>query len=95
MIRKIKLIEIENIDNQIAKRLELNEVSGILISSVFKDGGAYDAGIKTDDVIISVNNSKTSNTAEFMEQLAQYRPGDEIQILLVRNQKKVTLILRN
>jgi Do/DeqQ family serine protease len=90
-------IEIENMDNLLANDLKLSEVAGVYIASVFKDGGAYDAGIKNEDVIRSVNNIKTDNTAEFMEQLAQYRPGDQVTLSLYRegNRIEVSATLRN
>jgi len=81
-------IEIENIDNKTAKELGLSEVSGVFISSVSKGGGASDAGLKSSDVIIQVNNIKTPGTAEFMELVGQYRPGDVIDIEYVRGNKK-------
>ncbi|MBK8671086.1 MAG: PDZ domain-containing protein [Saprospiraceae bacterium] len=74
-------------DNAKAMELGLKEVSGILLASVFKNGGADEAGLKTNDVILSVNNVKTSTTAEFMEQLAKFRPGDLLDIIFIRGQK--------
>lgn len=90
-------IEIENIDNKTAKELGLSEVSGVFISSVSKGGGASDAGLKSSDVIIQVNNIKTPGTAEFMELVGQYRPGDVIDIEYVRGNKNhlPKLLLRN
>lgn len=90
-------IEIENMDNHLAKSLKLNEVTGVYVASVFKDGGAYDAGLKNDDVIRRVNNVKTNNTAEFMEQLAQFRPGDQVSLLFYREGKllNINATLRN
>ena len=52
------------------------------------DLGASDAGLKSSDVIIQVNNIKTPGTAEFMELVGQYRPGDVIDIEYVRGNKK-------
>lgn len=82
-------IEIENIDNQMASKLKLNEVAGVFVASVHKAGGAAAAGISKNDVIISVNNVKTASVSEFTAQMAQYRPGDKIDILLIRNEVKV------
>jgi serine protease Do len=81
-------IDIENVDNDIAEDLGLNEVNGVLISSVVKGGGASDAGLKTNDVIISVNNIKTGTTSEFMELMGQHKPGDKLNIVYIRNKEK-------
>ncbi|MBK9568208.1 MAG: trypsin-like peptidase domain-containing protein [Saprospiraceae bacterium] len=90
-------VDIENIDNKMAEEMDLSEVSGVLISHVTKDGGAYEAGIRSNDVIISVNNIKIHNTSEFMEILGQYRPGEKLQIIYIRSKDKKTAfpILRN
>jgi Do/DeqQ family serine protease len=77
-------IEIENVDNEMAKRLDLPEVSGVYLASVFKSGSAADAKLRNEDVVISINGTKTKNTAEFMEQVAAYRPGDVIEVMYVR-----------
>ena len=90
-------IEIENINNKLANTLGLSEVSGVYISSVAKGGGASDAGLKSNDVIIKVNNARTSNTAEFMELIGQFRPGDLVNITFLRNKKEffAKVVLRN
>jgi serine protease Do len=78
-------IEIENVDNEMAKRLSLPEVSGVYLASVFKDGSASDAKLQSEDVVININGAKTKNTAEFMEQVAIYRPGDVIDVVYIRS----------
>lgn len=70
-------IDIENIDNQMASKLKLDEVAGVFVASVHKSCGVAAAGITKNDVIISVNNIKTSSVSEFTAQMAQYRPGDK------------------
>jgi Do/DeqQ family serine protease len=90
-------IEIENVDFKISQNLGLPEVAGILISSVSREGGAYDAGLKSGDVVLSVNNTKVRNVSEFMEVVALYRPGDKLKIMYHRaGQKEITTAtLRN
>lgn len=90
-------IEIENVDHDISRKLGLSEVSGVLISSVSKDGGAFDAGLLSGDVIFSVNNTRVRNVAEFMEIVALYRPGDKLAVVYQREGQKYTTVasLRN
>ena len=83
-------IEIENVDNEMANRLGLSDVSGVYLASVFKNGSAADAKLKNEDVVVRINGSKTRNTAEFMEQVAAYRPGDVIEIVFIREGKSMT-----
>lgn len=90
-------VDIENIDNKMAEELGLNEVSGVLISHASKDGGASEAGIQNNDVIVSINNVKINNTSEFMELLGQYRPGEKLEVIYIRNKvkKMASPVLRN
>jgi len=90
-------ITISNIDDQKAEALRLNEVKGILVDMVNANTAAADAGLKNADVIIGVNGVETNTTPEFLEQIARYRPGDEVILSFIRNSQEMstTAILRN
>jgi len=83
-------IEIENIDNHIASDLGLQEVSGVLLSYVAHEGGAKDAGLLSNDVIVSVENNKIQSVSEFMELTGRYKPGDVLTIVYIRKGKSHT-----
>jgi len=90
-------ITISNIDDQKAEALRLAEVKGILVDNVSNNSAAADAGLANADVIIGVNGVATNTSPEFLEQIARYRPGDEVELTLIRNSKEITAtaILRN
>lgn len=90
-------ITIVNINASIAKDLGVSEVEGVFLELVSKDGAAKEAGLQRKDLLTHVNGFKTSSVPEFMEQVARYRPGDEIKISYIRNgQKRNTQVtLRN
>lgn len=90
-------VEVQNITDPLAKDLNLPEVSGVLVASVNKGSGAYEAGILNNDVITHVEKFKTKTTSEFMEQIANYRPGDQIQLTVIRHGKTLVfdIVLRN
>jgi len=90
-------ISIFDVDADIAKRLKLDNVDGIYIELVEKGSAAFDAGIRTGDVVTHVNNNKCDRIPEFMEQIAKYRPGDQISIDYIRDEGnyKTSVILRN
>ncbi len=83
-------IEIENVDNTTAQNLSLNEISGVHISSVKKEGSAFKAGLRSGDVVHSINNTKVNNVPEFMEIMARYSPGEKIVVIYTRFGKKYT-----
>jgi Do/DeqQ family serine protease len=85
-------IDIENVNQDIASSLRLDAIRGVYIASVHKDGAANNAGLKQDDVILAVDKMETSNVSSFMEILARYRPGDRVELLIIRQGKKEKLL---
>lgn len=77
--------------------LKLSEVAGILVTLVFADGGAAEAGIRKGDVIIRANQKKTATMSELLEQIGRYRPGDKVDITYARDGKEyeATITLKN
>lgn len=51
---------------------------GVLISGSEKDGPAYKAGFKAGDIIFSVNGQNVNTFEELVEEVAKYKPGEEI-----------------
>jgi serine protease Do len=90
-------VDIENVDQTAANNLKLDLVQGVLVSSVHKDGAAQLAGLQNLDVILTINQIVVANVAEFMGTMARYRPGDKIQMSVIRNGRKINIeaILKN
>lgn len=81
-------VNIGDVDAEKAKELGLDKVEGVYIGGVPENGAARNAGIKEGDVIIQVENQPIRNTAELQEKISQYRPGDAVNVLVVRNKEK-------
>ncbi len=90
-------ISIYDVDDQIAKRMGLNEVSGIYVNVVDRQGAAHAAGLRNGDIITKVNDKPTDRTPIFMEEIGKHRPGDQISIEYVRdgNVLRTAVVLRN
>jgi Do/DeqQ family serine protease len=90
-------VVIRDVNQEIANNLGLDEVKGILVTDLSTNGAAFEAGIKKYDVIISVDNVETKNMPELQEQIGRFRPGDKIDVVLIRNGelKKLDVVLRN
>jgi serine protease Do len=90
-------VEIETIDDTRAKKLNIPEIAGVFVSLVTKGGAAYDAGLQSGDVIVSLNNKKILSLPQFMELIGTYKPGDNVDVVYIRNGKKANTkaILRN
>jgi S1-C subfamily serine protease len=90
-------VRIQNVDAEIAKEMKLDKVEGVLVADVTDNGAAQKAGIKKEDVIIRVGGEKTKTAAELQEKISQYRPGDNVKIIVIRDneKKQFTVNLRN
>lgn len=75
------------IDSDLAKEKNLNESQGVYIENVTEDGAAKDAGIKTGDVIIKIDNATINSWPELLEQVGRHRPGDEVKVAYMRDDK--------
>lgn len=80
-----------------AQELGLDETSGIYVGEVMKGGAASKAGLKTGDVIKQINGLEVKTVPEFQEQLAKYRPGATIKVMLKRKggEQLIDVVLQN
>ena len=88
-------ISIAEITEELAKAKGINEMSGVYIVGVEERGGAKAAGIKEDDILLSVNNISVNSNSQLIGVVVQYRPGDKVKVKIQRKGeilvKEVTL----
>jgi len=90
-------VNIGDVNAEIAKELKLEKVEGVYVGGVPENGAAKSAGIKEKDVIIQVEGVPVKTSAELQEKISQYRPGDNVNIVVIRDneKKQFTVTLRN
>jgi len=90
-------INIRDVTADLAKAEGLNVLRGVYVINVRENSGARAAGIKVGDVIIAINGEKVIKTSELQEKVALNRPGDKVDVTLIRDgrQKTIAVILRN
>ncbi len=81
---------IENLNDHAAKSLGLKTLDGVLITRITPGSGAEDAGLRRNDVILSINGVKTKTMPEMQEQVGRYRPGNTLKIEYWRQGKRRT-----
>ncbi|WP_392560959.1 outer membrane-stress sensor serine endopeptidase DegS [Orbus sturtevantii] len=64
-------------------------VLGILVTNV--EGPASKAGLKANDILISVNNQPVKSIIETMDQITEIKPGTIIPVTVLRNGEKLPL----
>ena len=80
-----------NVNSPEALEKGLNEIQGVYISRVEEESGAKDAGLQEGDIIKQVDNVKVTKFSELTGYLSAKRPGDEVEVTVDRNGKKMML----
>ena len=80
-------IQMQNIDEQMAKALGLSEPKGVLVADVFPGNPAQKAGIKPGDVIVGINGKPVADMHELARIIAGLLPGDKAEVSVVRKGK--------
>ena len=67
------------------------------MAGLVENGSAADAGIKEGDILTKIGEININTTPELLEQVGKYRPGDKINVSVVRNnsEKIISVILKN
>ncbi len=87
-------VRIQDVDSDVAERMNLNNVNGVLVVEVNNDSAADEGGIEPGDIIIKVADRVINNTAELQEIVSRFRPDDIIGVTVKRNNKPVSLDVR-
>ena len=90
-------INIRNIDEEIAKEEDLEDLNGVYIAGFAENSEANKAGLKEGDIIKSVEGLKVRTVSELQAKIGEYKPGDEVDITVNRKGKEITksVILKN
>ena len=88
-------VHIYNVTPDIAKEFGLTESSGALVAGVVQGSAAEHAGVKTGDLITSINGVTMKDATELRNTIGMLRIGDKVEIGLLRDGKprKVTALI--
>ncbi len=90
-------VQISDVNQVLAEELGLNQITGVYVNGLTESGAAELAGVKEGDVIVGVNDINIHSVPELQEQLSKYRPGDNINLTVLREgkQRSIPVTLRN
>jgi serine protease Do/serine protease DegQ len=88
-------VSIYNVTPDIAQLYGLGDTPGALVSQVVEGSPADKAGIKTGDVITSVNGQNVKSNTELRNAIGMLRVGDKVDVGIVRDGKprRVTAVI--
>lgn len=84
-------VEVNDVDTDRAKELNLKEETGVEVTAVDDDAPAAKAGFKEHDVILSVNGTKIESEEQLRRTIRETPAGRTVEILVSRNGQQMTL----
>lgn len=90
-------VNISNIDQNLAAEKDLKTREGAYVRGLLPDGAAANAGIEEGDIITKIQGFNVNNVTQLQEQIGKYRPGDKIDVSVIRanNIKEFNVVLRD
>lgn len=73
---------------------DMDDNSGVKILNVEKDGAVEKAGLKNNDVISKINDTKISSVDDLRNMLKTIKEGDTIQVTYIRNNNSKTVSIK-
>ena len=88
-------VNIYDVTPDVAKESGLADATGALVAGVAQGSAAEHAGVKTGDIIVSINGTPMRTATELRNSIGMLRVGDQVEIGLLRDGKplKVTALV--
>ncbi len=84
-------INYEELNSEKASEFGVGSTEGVLITRVLEQGAAKEAGLMVNDIIIKMDNVKIANFSDLQGFLGSKRPGDMVNITVLRNEASKVL----
>ncbi|MDN6871242.1 Do family serine endopeptidase AlgW [Pseudomonas citronellolis] len=84
-------VEVQPLTPELAESFGLQDQGGVVVAGVYRDGPAAQSGMQPGDIILDIDGKKAADGRTAMNQVARTKPGEKINIQVLRNGKHVTL----
>ncbi|PTN37019.1 DegQ family serine endoprotease [Desulfonatronum sp. SC1] len=81
-------VTIQDLDDNSARALGLTSTRGALIAEVIPDEPAAKAGLRSGDVVVSINGQTVVDSSSLLRVVAQQTPGESVKVEVMRQGKK-------
>ena len=87
-------VAIQDITPQLADYYGLKQNEGVLVAKAYRNNPAYQAGIRTGDIITRVNGKKVKSSRELSANIAGHAVGEKVKVTLIRSGHEKTLYVK-
>ncbi|MGH9048488.1 MAG: S1C family serine protease [Acidimicrobiia bacterium] len=84
-------VRTETLTPAVADELGVDADAGAVVLNVTEGSPAENAGIEDGDVIVEIAGDAIDETGDVPEAIRRHRPGDEIEVVLVRGDERTTV----
>jgi serine protease Do len=84
-------VMIQNVNQDLAEAFGMDKPRGALVSQVQEDSPAEKAGVKSGDVILSVDETEVDDSAQVARLIAAHKPGSTARLEILREGKTMNL----
>ncbi len=84
-------VSINDVSPEVAATYGLHDNSGALVMAVSPDSSAEHAGIRIDDVIVTINGTHVRDSGSLRNTIGLLRPGDKVKVGLIREGKETSV----
>ena len=81
-------VTIKDITNQMFDDNNLSSMDGVYLDKINSGGAAEECGLRKGDIITYVNDVKVKSSPELQEQVALFRPGQNVKVIYLRSGKE-------
>ena len=82
---------IQELTPELAESFKLGSAEGVLITEIIRNSPAEQAGMKTGDILVSIDGKSINNWSIMLETVANLPPGKSATIRLVRHGAEIAL----
>ncbi|TVQ53061.1 MAG: Do family serine endopeptidase [Phycisphaerales bacterium] len=88
-------VAIQNLDQDLAESYGYVGIDGVLIADVTSGSPADEAGLKPEDIVISINGRPTARGNQLQTMIATFPPGTEVEMKIFRGgeEKRIPVTL--
>jgi serine protease Do len=85
-------IGIQELDTKVRGKLDIDsDIEGILITEIYDDSPAQEAGLEKHDIIVSINGEKGKDLSHFVKLIKAKDPGADVEVQVYRDGKMKTV----
>lgn len=85
-------VEVQPVTPELAASYNLKQSEGIVITGLYRDGPAWQAGLQPGDLILRIDNQPASSGRDAMNQVARADPGEKVTMEVLRNGNTHTFV---